>query len=209
MSTEDSLSKKNKKDLVALILSLQEENTELRRYSEFVTEVAKRMESLERRQNLSEQYNRRENIEISGINVNVKHEDLEKTVIKIFKAAEVNVDGKELSNSDISACHRIGKKGKTIVRLVNRKYASAILFRGKTLRGKDGFSETYVNNSFSKEMGWINWQVRLAHKEEEKEFIEYRVRNGITQIKQKKDGEFIPLTHRNDLASVGITIDES
>ena len=80
MSIEDSLSKKNKKDLVALVLSLQEENAELRRYSEFVTEAAKRIESLERRQNLSEQYNRRESIELSGINLDVKQENLEKTI---------------------------------------------------------------------------------------------------------------------------------
>ena len=132
-----------------------------------------------------------------------------KTWKKQFQAAEVNVDGSQLSHSDISACHRIGKKGKAIVRLVNRKYASAILFKGKTLRGKDGLSETYINNSFSKEMGWINWQIRLAHKKVGKEFVEYRVRNGITQVKLEKDGEFIPLTHRNDLASVGITIVES
>ena len=35
--------------------------------------------------------------------------------------------GKRLAKTDITACHRIGFKGKTIVQFVNRKFASGIL----------------------------------------------------------------------------------
>ena len=70
-----------------------------------------------------EQYDRRNNIEITGILDNIEDNNLEHSVIEVFKAADI-----QISHNDIEDCHRIGKsKGyskKTIVRLVNRKYCN-------------------------------------------------------------------------------------
>ena len=70
-----------------------------------------------------EQYDRRNNIEITGILDNIEDNNLEHSVIEVFKATDI-----QISHNDIEDCHRIGKsKGyskKTIVRLVNRKYCN-------------------------------------------------------------------------------------
>ena len=87
----------------------------------------KKIESLERRININEQYNRRESIEITGISNKVKDEELEDQVLKIYEIAETKVHGESLTKLDIAVCHRIGKKGKTIVRFVNKKFAKNIL----------------------------------------------------------------------------------
>ena len=69
-----------------------------------------------------EQYDRRNNIEVSGIPDSVGDNNLEEKVISVF--ANVGIDVKF---NNIEACHRIGKSRnsskKTIVRFTNRKFA--------------------------------------------------------------------------------------
>ena len=68
-----------------------------------------------------EQYDRRNNIEITGIPDNIADKNLEHCVIEVFKGAD-----NQISHNDIEDCHGIGKSKsnskKTIVRLVNRTY---------------------------------------------------------------------------------------
>ena len=65
-----------------------------------------------------EQYDRRNNIEITEIPGNIEDKNLEHSVIEIFKAVDI-----QTSDNDIKDCHRIGtskdNSKKTIVRLVN------------------------------------------------------------------------------------------
>ena len=74
----------------------------------------KRLDKLEREQNMSLQYTRRDTIEITGIPENVVSQKLEEEVLKIYKKAGVQIYGKSLDPSDTQACHRIGKKNNNL-----------------------------------------------------------------------------------------------
>ena len=116
------------------------------------------LDKLECEQNKSIQYLRRDSIEISGIPANIRHNALESKVIKIFEAAEVDVHGVGLTERDIQACHRVGNKGVTIVKYVNRKFAGEGLFCSRNLHAKKiyGKISVYINNSFGPEFGYLN-----------------------------------------------------
>ena len=101
-----------------IIKKLQDENAQLK---ETIANLQHKVIILETATNSVEQYDRRNNIEITGIPDDIEDKNLEHSVIEIFKAADI-----QISHNDVEDCHRIGKpKGnskKTIVRLVNRKY---------------------------------------------------------------------------------------
>ena len=65
----------------------------------------RRMTDLERESFASQQYSRRDSIEIVGIPESIGNEDLEVKTIKLLKA--INVD---VTASDIQACHHLTKK---------------------------------------------------------------------------------------------------
>ena len=109
----DVLDRMKKNELIDLILQLQTEKEEIREERNSFVDLHKRVVELERSQYLYEQYGRRESIEISGIPTTVADENLEDEVIKVYKAAKVEVFGRDLRKDDISACHRLGKKKKT------------------------------------------------------------------------------------------------
>ena len=92
-------------------MELQREKNVLPRQQESQSELADRVNELERSQYMYEQYGRRESVEITGIPANIIQEN----------------------HFDNSVCHRIGKKV-TIVRFVNRKFAYAGLSNGKNLK---------------------------------------------------------------------------
>ena len=84
-----------------------------------------------------EQYDRRNNIEITGIPDDIEDKNLEHSVVEIFIAADI-----QISHNDVEDCHRIGKfKGnskKTIVRLVNHKYCKQMLYNKRKFKNFDG-----------------------------------------------------------------------
>ena len=84
------------------------------------------IEKLEREQNHSNQYNRQENIELTGIPDKdvIPHDKLEEECIKLLNKIGVT----ELKPEEIVACHRLPKKNdedspNVIIRFVNRKRA--------------------------------------------------------------------------------------
>ena len=86
-----------------------------------------RVINLEKQQSKSEQYNRRNNVEISGISNEVSDQNLEETVIGISKDSGIDVN-----SLDIEGCHRLplGRNGTNkcvIVIFVNRKQSEAML----------------------------------------------------------------------------------
>ena len=127
-----------KPQLCELVMSLKKENDALKSHQGNVND---RLCELERSHYLYLQYGRRNSIEITGIPDNIDTERLEDEVIKVFDAAGVQVDGRKLSNHDMEAVHRIGKKGVTIARFVNRKFAYAGLRSGKNLKGKNIYGD--------------------------------------------------------------------
>ena len=108
--------------------------------------MEKKVISLEENGNLSEQYGRRNNLEITGISNEIEDVDLEGKVIEILDKIEVNI-----SSKDIEACHRIGKSKdnskKTIICFVNRKYAKKAPLNRKNLKHLDKTSIGLSNSN--------------------------------------------------------------
>ena len=70
---------------------------------------------MEKASNKQDQYTRKNNLEIHGIPVDVKDEQLEQKVIDIFSHLNISI-----SKPDIQDCHQLGKSN-TIVRFANCK----------------------------------------------------------------------------------------
>lgn len=70
-----------------------------------------RVVTLECNLHATEQYWRREYLEIVGIPVNMEQKNLQETVINILSNIEV-----EYTSTDTEACHQIGNKGETHVK---------------------------------------------------------------------------------------------
>ena len=105
-----------------------------------------RIINLEKQQSKSEQYNRRNNVEISGISNEVSDQNLEQTVIGICKDS-----GIEVNPLDIEGCHRLplGRNAtnttkRVIVKFVNRKHSEATLQHKKDINQK---SKVFVSHS--------------------------------------------------------------
>ena len=203
-----SLNNLSKKELIEKVNQLQMENSVLKELQAFMKLSNERLEKLEREQNWHFQYQRRNSIEITGIPESVDQKDLEDEVVNIFKVAGVKVNGRELDNFQMQACHRIGKKGITIVKFVNRKFAYEGLRCGRNLKGKEIFganSKVYINNSFCREYQYLNYCVRKA--KSNNKIFRWKVKHGVNLIQVDDGGDFIEITHKNDLIKLGI-IDE-
>merc|ERR1712074_332559 len=123
----------------------------------------------------------------------------------IFKEVKITVNRQPLKKMDIQAVHRIGKKGRVIMKVVNRKFAQEALSNGKRLKdyrryGED--SRIYINESFIPEFGYLNYIIRKALKE--KKIYRYKVRNGVNFVQVLQDDEYIEIAHQNDLENIGI-----
>ena len=153
------------------------------------------------------QYGRRESVEITGIPTSVKQEELENEVIKVYNEAGVKVFGRSVAQTDISACHRLGKKGETtIVRFVNRKFANESLFKGKNVKGTKlyGGTRVFINNSFCKEYKQYGWIIRQLKK---KNLIEgYKVKNDVHQIKVLGGDIFVHIAHYSDFSKFNLDV---
>ena len=117
----------NLKDVI--IKRLQDENVILRNRC---SNLEQKLIEFETFTNKLEQYDRRNNIVISGIPDSVNTEDMEESVTEILSDIDVNV-----TTNDIEACHRVGKRDnkigstKTIVCFVNRKNGKQALYNKK------------------------------------------------------------------------------
>ena len=117
-----------------ILKKLQDENAQLK---ETIANLQHKVIILETATNSVEQYDRRNNIEITGIPDDIEDKNLEHSVIEIFIAADI-----QIFHNDIEDCHRIGKSKsnskKTIVRLVNRKYCKQMLYNRRKFENFDG-----------------------------------------------------------------------
>ena len=112
-----------------IIKKFQVENEHLRKK---VNVLENKILTLESEHNSLEQYERRNNIEITGIPDSVPDQNLEEKVVDILNEITVNVSAK-----DIEPCHRVGvsknSSKKTVVRFINRKHAKKTLVSRKNL----------------------------------------------------------------------------
>ena len=207
MFDEKVLKEFKKEHLVKLVLELQSEKNMWVSQKGSLDEIKTRVTELERSHLLYLQYGRRESIEISGIPPTIEQDHLEEEVIKVYNEAGVKVFGREVASSDISACHRIGKKGEvTIVRFVNRKFAMEGLYKGKNLKESNlyGRSRIFINNSFCHEYKKFGWIIRGLKKAS---LIDgYKVKNGVHQIKTVGSERFVEISHVSDFVKYNLDV---
>ena len=122
----------SKEQLIEMVLGLNSKITQL--YEDFRKVTNLRFYHLERKVNMNSQYSRRDSLEITGIPKNINDDQLEDVVIEIFKEAKATLNREQIRKSDIQAVHRIGKKGKVIVKVVNRKFVQSALINGRNLK---------------------------------------------------------------------------
>ena len=196
-----------KKELIELIKQLQKEKNELINNQLDIKNVTARVIKLERSQYLYEQYGRRESVEISGIPENIEQNNLEAEVIKIYNEAKVKVHDRELKKKDITACHRIGRKGVTIVRFVNRKHAYEGLRLGKNLKNSKLYdNQIYINNSFCREFSKLGFIIRRL--KQNSMIMGYKVKHGVYQIQTETAGVFEEISHISDFEKHGLSISQ-
>ena len=150
--TEESLEKLLKKDLINLVLALQNNlNTAGEKVLEEIRKLNANFEKLESDLSITKnansllqqkvialerecwansQYSRRECLEIVGIPGNVSHDSLEDQVLQIFD----NV-GCSVQKDNIEACHRMGRNNdRTIIKFSKRKDCQQVLSVKKHLK---------------------------------------------------------------------------
>ncbi|CAG2221387.1 unnamed protein product [Mytilus edulis] len=94
------------------------------------------------------QYSRRENLRIAGINEE-EGEDLFSMLVTICDAMNL-----KLNKSDIVSCHRVGKKGiqnnnRTVIMRTTRDFQAKIFANKKGLHGKPDFKNIYFNDDLT------------------------------------------------------------
>ena len=128
-------------------VNIQNENY---RYNEDIINLQKCIESLEKELTSFQQYNRRENIEISGIPESIPQNELEKIIIDVLK--RIGVWG--LESYEVVACRRLRRKmsnertQRVIIRFTNRKRAIECLQGRRYLRDTiHEFPNIYIHES--------------------------------------------------------------
>ena len=105
-----------------------------------------RILNFEKPQSRSEQCNRRNNVEISGISNDISNQNLKETLIGLCKDSGIDVN-----SLDIEGCHRLPLRRnattstkRVIVKFVNRKHSEAMLHHKKDIIKK---SKVFVSHS--------------------------------------------------------------
>ena len=198
-----------KNELIDIIKELKKEKDDLKAdLLEKRSGMEERLETLERSHFLYLQYGRRESVEIVGIPDTIEQKDLEKEVVKVYNAANIKVHGMPLTQKDISACHRIGRKGKTIVRFVNRKHAIEGLINGRNLKGKTLYGSTpiFINNSFCREFSYYGYVIRKL--KWNNKIDGYKIKNGVYQVKLLGNVNFVEVSHISDFSKMNLDISD-
>ena len=153
--TEEALDKMLKRELIPIVLSLQNKITEdnnamlqeMRKFNDnfaklqaervvtkrVTSELCKRIVTIEPQCWANAQYSRRECLEVAGIPRQVDDKNLETKVLSIFQKIGCTIDP-----TFIDDCHRLGKSNyRVIVKFTRRKDCKQILKVKKDLRNLD------------------------------------------------------------------------
>ena len=170
--TNESLQSINKKDMIPIVLSLQNKLDqannkvleEIRKLNENFSKLeselsvtkqvnsllSRRLVNMERQCWANAQYSRRECLDIIGIPSEVEPDVLEEKVVNIFEKLGCNIP-----SNHIEACHRVSKKSATvIVKFSRRKDCQQVLAVKKDLRkikmedvGLPGQNKLFINKN--------------------------------------------------------------
>jgi len=180
---------------------------EKKRMHDRIQYLEDRLVNVEQNVESNNQYNRRNNLEISGIPNHVNDDELETKVIEIFDS--INID---VCPNDIEACHRLpptknSKTKKTIIRFVNRKLCVNIMEAKKNLKQTDikklGFPDDtllYINPNLNRYFQRLLWKCRTLKRRNK--ILSFKFQNESVLIKKSQSERFIKLTgekHIDDL----------
>ena len=155
---------------------------------------------LEKELYATQQYSRRDTIEICGIPSSVDDKSLEKKSMEILATI-----GCKVSPAEIQACHRLHKKDRTIIKFCNRKSALQCLRNKSKLKTFDakavGLPECklYINESLCQYYRHLLWVCRGLLKENKVKGC--RTFNGTIRLKLQNDEEVLIL-HTSDIAAL-------
>lgn len=155
----------------------------------------------------SEQYSRRNTLEIQGI-PDRPNENVLDTVRMVGKALDVNISNEMVED----ACHRLPKqpsqKSSTlIVKFVRRFDKERLMERRRVKRnlstrhlGLGGDDTIYINESLVPEKRRLLAQARLKRKEKNYEFL--WVRNGVIKIRKSQGSPIITINCADDISKL-------
>ena len=168
-----------------------------------ILDTEKRLYDAEVTINKTDQYIRRENLEIAGIPQSVEQEHLEKYVLDLLSAIDVNTD-----SYHVVGCHRFAKKRNqdppnVIIRFTNRKIAYDALLNKYKL-GNDEVKEKLElqNNIYiSENLTPANDDIFKACRRLKKfnKIQKVITRNGHIKILQNNSNRYQTLYHMNDI----------
>ena len=169
--------------------------------------LSERVKELEKRLSETEQYSRRECLEIAGIPLDIPQSDLESKVLDIFGEIGVVVEPKE-----VEACHRIRKKGLTIIKLSRRKDIHRTLANKKKLKSLDstkiglGVSKMiYINESLCGTYRNFWFKCKMLHKHHK--IHSFWTSNGHVKLRMSENGQASTILHNDDLTEIFPDID--
>ena len=130
-----------------VIQNLKQEIAEAKTVSNDVEILKVRVEEQKAASEKLEQYTRKENVKIFGLNES-ENENLEEKVVILSKEA-----GVDITSNDISVCHRLPGNGSgprpVIVKFVRRKTKASIMKSKKNLRTKPDYQNVYVSDDLT------------------------------------------------------------
>ena len=169
-----------------------------------------KMELLEKNQIATDQYSRKETIEIHGIDENLPDNETEDKVIEMLNAIKENEDP-AFTKEDIHACHKLKNKKVVICKFVSRRRMRSSINNRKKLKNKDlsgigirGKVVIYESMSFHyKNLHWRCTQLKKAGIIKDSWFYngKYKIRVG--------DNEPVVVTDVGDVSfQIGTSIED-
>ena len=158
---EGNVKKISKKDC-NYIVGLRNKLEELESYRL----ISKRVELLEGNLTSHMQYNRRESIEISGLD-KINNNDQEKTIVGILEDIGVG----KIESWQVQACHRLKNPKNVIIKFVSRKHAALAIHNRKKLMNLDNEkhglnrdAKIFINENLCRPLKFLHYKVRQAYK---------------------------------------------
>lgn len=214
---EDSINKLNE-SLIRIENKFQQKIDE---QNEIITKQREEIVNLEIKINETNQYMRRNNVEIGGLSKDIDDNDLEQHVVMLCKSANIDI-----SPNDIEACHWLdSKKSKVIIRFTNRKFCVRLLKNRKEFNKKQNSpkinlnvvsadelsdqviedkseikSKIYINENLCPYYKLLWMKCRSLHKHNE--IYKYWSYNGTIKIILEKDSDPIKIQHLNHLVDI-------
>jgi len=149
--------------------------------------LVKEVKHLQKELYASQQYSRRECVEIVGIDKEIKDDDIEEKICEILEQINVDVD----AEADIQACHRVRKKGTVIVKFTNRKTVGAIFKNKSALKNRK--DKIFINESLCPYYRKLRGKCALLKKANK--ISKVIVRNGTVKLQINENGNFTIVDH--------------